>query len=425
MKMRTRTIIRCGSRSLCGGREPTGGAQHGAPSLLFIMWQASDPATTNPLPIILIAIAFLFVAIIAAVAMKLIADRRDAGPADIPRYLIEPPDDLPPPLAYALLFGTNPNRTTSACGMAALLFYLAHQRIIMIDADGTNRANHIMIRPAPNDQASAGTNNDTTQMLRAIVPDDQPRPLDHVIPIMQNIMPQLNEHYRTTLQQMGVEHEGAAQQRITLRTAGVWIIGLACLLPVLIIVGLMLSGVEFTPALTAILVVLTSLTLSIGILLVASSLLIRQRTPDGERQAAQWNAFRRHLTNIERLTTDETRAIAATWERDLPYAIMFGAEKRFVAHFAAHGAAAPTWYHLHRPVTTDLRQQMIPESETQTLQSIGGSLLALFQLVILMASSLPDEPILDSPDSDQTSESNDTSDISDSIDSGGEVSFGE
>ena len=68
-----------------------------------------------------------------------------------------------------------------------------------------------------------------------------------------------------------------------------------------------------------------------------------RKTERGARVAAQWNAFKRYLENIEKYTKIE--GAADQFDKYLPYAIAFGLEKSWVRKFEkVPGTALPDWY---------------------------------------------------------------------------------
>jgi len=76
--------------------------------------------------------------------------------------------------------------------------------------------------------------------------------------------------------------------------------------------------------------------------LVLLSRVMPQRTPKGALAAAQWNAFKRYLANIEKYTqVNEAKNQFASY---LSYAIAFGLEKRWIENFQKVATPAPTWY---------------------------------------------------------------------------------
>lgn len=67
-----------------------------------------------------------------------------------------------------------------------------------------------------------------------------------------------------------------------------------------------------------------------------------QRTTKGATAAAQWNAFRRYLENLEKYT--QTQTAQENFAAYLPYAIAFGLEKTWLEKFQQTDTPAPKWY---------------------------------------------------------------------------------
>jgi uncharacterized membrane protein len=86
-------------------------------------------------------------------------------------------------------------------------------------------------------------------------------------------------------------------------------------------------------------------------LLIASRYMPR-KTDLGARTAAQFEAFKRYLGNIQKYTDVENAR--EQFEKYLPYAIAFGLEKSWVLNFSRTETPMPlpTWYHPYYPTTT-------------------------------------------------------------------------
>ena len=86
-------------------------------------------------------------------------------------------------------------------------------------------------------------------------------------------------------------------------------------------------------------------------LLIASRYMPR-KTDLGARTAAQFEAFKRYLGNIQKYTDVENAR--DQFEKYLPYAIAFGLEKSWVLNFSRTDTPMPlpTWYHPYYPTTT-------------------------------------------------------------------------
>ncbi len=76
--------------------------------------------------------------------------------------------------------------------------------------------------------------------------------------------------------------------------------------------------------------------------LLGLSRVMPQRTAKGATAAAQWNAFKRYLTQLEKY--ENLQNAQTKFAEYLPYAIAFGLEKTWIEKFKQTDAPAPTWY---------------------------------------------------------------------------------
>lgn len=82
-----------------------------------------------------------------------------------------------------------------------------------------------------------------------------------------------------------------------------------------------------------------------GLIVMAFSRFMPQRTAAGAREQRKWEAFRNYLRDLTRF--QDMASARQTFERFLPYAIAFGVEKEWVRRFRDLELPAPDWY---RPV---------------------------------------------------------------------------
>jgi hypothetical protein len=68
-----------------------------------------------------------------------------------------------------------------------------------------------------------------------------------------------------------------------------------------------------------------------------------QRTPTGAQEQRKWEAFRNYLKDLTRFQEMETAK--ESFEKYLPYAIAFGVEKDWVRRFEGLTVSSPDWYH--------------------------------------------------------------------------------
>jgi len=68
-----------------------------------------------------------------------------------------------------------------------------------------------------------------------------------------------------------------------------------------------------------------------------------QRTSKGASEQRKWEAFRNYLRDLTRF--QDLPAAKETYEKYLPYAVAFGVEKEWTRRFEGLEVPAPTWYH--------------------------------------------------------------------------------
>jgi uncharacterized protein (TIGR04222 family) len=92
-----------------------------------------------------------------------------------------------------------------------------------------------------------------------------------------------------------------------------------------------------------------------------------QRTASGAQEQRKWEAFRNYLKDLTRF--QDMESAKESFEKYLPYAIAFGVEKEWVRRFEGLTVSSPDWY--HPPVIVPL-----PSGSGGTLDSggLGGGL---------------------------------------------------
>ncbi len=68
-----------------------------------------------------------------------------------------------------------------------------------------------------------------------------------------------------------------------------------------------------------------------------------QRTPKGAQEQRKWEAFRNYLKDLTRF--QDMESAKENFEKYLPYAIAFGVEKDWVRRFEGLTVSSPDWYH--------------------------------------------------------------------------------
>ncbi|MHB8869179.1 MAG: DUF2207 family protein [Thermoleophilia bacterium] len=98
-----------------------------------------------------------------------------------------------------------------------------------------------------------------------------------------------------------------------------------------------------------------------GLIVLGFSRAMPQRTARGAQETRKWEAFRNYLNDLTRYQDMATARDA--FERYLPYAIAFGVERDWVRRFDQLQLPAPTWYH----------PMWIPSSTTGPARADTGS----------------------------------------------------
>ncbi|HZJ02508.1 MAG TPA: DUF2207 domain-containing protein, partial [Thermoleophilia bacterium] len=97
-----------------------------------------------------------------------------------------------------------------------------------------------------------------------------------------------------------------------------------------------------------------------GIVVLGFARAMPQRTPVGAQEQRKWEAFRNYLQDLTRY--QDMASARETFERYLPYAIAFGVERDWVRRFEQLQLPAPTWYH----------PMWLPERSTGPVLADGG-----------------------------------------------------
>ena len=110
-----------------------------------------------------------------------------------------------------------------------------------------------------------------------------------------------------------------------------------------------------------------------------------QRTPSGAQEQRKWEAFRNYLKDLTRF--QDMESAKESFEKYLPYAIAFGVEKDWVRRFEGLTVSSPDWY--HPPVIVNL-----PGGTGGTLDTggLGGGLGGGFGGGLSTAGSSPGSP---------------------------------
>lgn len=351
----------------------------------FLALQNTTPDTEGTGTLIALGVVIILITIIAAIALNVYARRREQQATTTEQYRPDPPEDITLWSMYTLLHPA-PTYTPEqqARALVATLFHMVHQRVMTIETDGTGNPDAMTLRLTGAEHAAPGLEQ---ALLRAIFPQNEPaRSLSDSADTVQEQLPHLYQQLAATAQHDTLFEPGGVAKREVWQTAGGLILGLAVLVPLLIMVFVAFARIELSSLWMArLFLLLPSVVALVGVLVFARSWFIRSKTPAGTQAAAQCHAFRRYMEDIER--ADDTIQVLATWEHALPYAIVSGVEKPFIIGLATRGAQAPSWYVMHHRASSDLRQQMLGENYVHSLREVGSSLLGLIQMLMFVFSS--------------------------------------
>jgi hypothetical protein len=368
---------------------------------LALLARQTTPATeTNALTYAALAAVIIVAVLIVAIVLRVYAERR-ATPADVGKYQHEPPTEVPLwgiHLLFTYAQAYAPEHTARA--LVAVMLDLMRQGVLRVEADANNNPEHILIhRVQPGQPSNAHDQHhhmhDMVEeaVLHFLFPGEQPvRTLEEIVTEDAPHLKNVREQFAATSKQDDFIKAGAVAQHDGLRTAGLVIIGMGVLIPILIFTFTTFARIELGGTWVALLYTLTPASLfALGILCIAASWFIRTRTPAGEQVAARCTAFRRHLEATDQ--SEQRQTAVANWQRNLPYALVFGIEQPFIIALASTDTPAPAWYTLHRRTSSDLRQQASSESHVATLQEVGISLLGLVETLVAVTQSIAAQPV--------------------------------
>jgi uncharacterized protein (TIGR04222 family) len=311
------------------------------------MWQQADDAQRqrveeqeergDVLNLIFIAIGLLL-GIVGGLGVYGLwyARGRDPHTGLVADFLPQPPDDLPPGVAGALL-----DEEANEADVVATLIDLGRREVITIkevespgvlgfgggrDFELALKQENPTLLPFERDLLQALFGRDLTAGKTTMLSSVKGRFDQAQTQIKENLYDELvKRQYFTTPPQ---------QTRSRWRSGG-WIALVAAILGGLVLIGAFagIAVLVFIP-----IIVLVALALTIVFL----SRAMPRKTTLGAEAAAKWRSFRKYLDSIEKYEQlDEATGI---FDRFLPYAIAFGLERSWVQKFASVDAPAPAWY---------------------------------------------------------------------------------
>lgn len=285
----------------------------------------------------------LFIAVAGSVGLFLLWYNRgrDAPAPLVADYLPSPPSDLPPGLV-----GTLVDERVDMQDVIATIVDLARRGVMTmqeIEEKGflgigarrdfvfTKQSHDVTLRPYEK------------ILLERLFRGKQSRKLSSLKEKFYSALPELEKQLYSAAVDEGFFQRSPETTRTIYTVLGFAALVLAFIAGVFALVGL----VSFAPGVLCIPFGLG--VVAIGLLIIAR--VMPRKTTKGSQVAAQWNAFRRYLDNIEDYT--DLRQATDIFDRYLPYAIAFGLENSWVEKFAQVETPAPPWYQPTGPIWMD------------------------------------------------------------------------
>ena len=251
-------------------------------------------------------------------------------------FLAEPPDDLPPGAAGALV-----DEVAHERDVVATIVDLGRRGVIKIDEERSDQP--IPVRPSqdfkltllqakpqvlPFEQTLLGT------MFGVDMKEGATTNLSQVSRGFRQVSELIKDQMYGELVSRGYFTASPEETRDRWRSGS--IAALAVLVFVTCVGGGILANVSpfvFFPLVVAAL---------FAAALIFLSRTLPQKTAAGAEAAAHWNAFKRYLSDIDKY--DRVNESKQIFDKYLPYAVAFGLEDSWVNRFAAAGAESPLWY---------------------------------------------------------------------------------
>lgn len=278
---------------------------------------------------------------------------RDAPSAVFAKYVSEPPSDLPPGLAGAVI-----DEEANVTEVTATIVDLARRGYLDMTEDkeaGLLAKSVVTFRKLKPLEDLEGFEQKVAKALfgsqeSVTTKDLKNKFYTHVAPISQSIYEEVTKRGYFHGNPKSVRDKWAGLGVATAVVLG----GLAVLLAVFGIAG---WGYWVIGSVIAVVIVL------------AFSGHMPQRTAKGAEETRKWEAFRNYLRDLSRYQDMETAK--DTFEKYLPYAIAFKVEKDWVRRFQDLNVPAPTWY---MPVFIPTGGGWTGTPTAQNMSPIGGPL---------------------------------------------------
>jgi uncharacterized membrane protein YgcG len=263
---------------------------------------------------------------------------RDKPVGLVAEYLTEPPSDLRPGLAGALV-----DEKVGVQDILATIVDLGRRGELEIEETqekgflGIGEKRDFIYRRL---KGAKELSRYESTLLRELFGSRDEIRLSELKDRFYSSIPQIAKEMYEELTQKGYFHGNP--ERVRARWQGTGVVGLVLSFVVLVCLSTSLSRYAGN---------FFCLPLSVGfgfaLLIVVGSAMPR-KSDAGAEEAAGWEAFKRYLQDIERYEDLEEKK--AIFERFLPYAIAFGMEKDYINKFSKVEAPAPIWYHPYPPI---------------------------------------------------------------------------
>jgi hypothetical protein len=255
---------------------------------------------------------------------------RDNPVALVADYLPEPPSDLAPGIAGTLL-----DEKVDMPDVIATLIDLAQRKEISITEEKQEGFFHTgtdFIYRREGDAANLLPHEQ--QLLRSLFGKHDEVRLSDLKNKFYEKLPAIRDTMYHAVTEAGFFSRNPNSTRQLYATLGV--VGLV----MAFVVGIALVAVFGDLTVAAILPGIGLGATALGLLLLSQ--VMPRKTEKGALAAAQWQAFKRYLQNIDKYADMEAQK--AIWDRWLPFAIAFEIDKEYIRKFEAVEAPAPGWY---------------------------------------------------------------------------------
>ena len=283
----------------------------------------------------------LLIPIVGFVALYLLwyTRGRDVPVGVVADYLAEPPSDLPPGLAGALV-----DEKADMKDIVATIVDLARRGVIHITEEeepgflGIGKRRDFLFELLEHNEQLQSYEKTLLRKFfgrtrKRIYLSDLKDKFYTAIPGMRSQM------YKEVVRRGFFPRSPEATRKMYLALGAVMVVGAVVLGVGAMVFLFTYADTAFCPAAGIFLV---------GLVLVVVGQVMPRKTREGALAAAKWRAFERYLRGIEKYTNLERAQ--EIFEKYLPYAIAFGLERQWVSKFAEVNTPAPTWYHPYPPV---------------------------------------------------------------------------